>query len=194
MCLITSQTLDNKQQTSYIVHHTLDVRRVTSDILHQTWDIWNQTSVIRCLTSDITHSTSDIRRLMSDVRHLMFHILSDKFLPMYLSDVFVIFDVLPSICTFYHVLPCCFCHVLLVYRVMSWMFVYYHVNVSPRFTTFYPSRNGYRACLCRVAFFCPIFCPTFCIQLFRERLSEKMCTRQSRKATWDIINTLFLTQ
>ena len=31
------------------------------------------------------------------------------------------------------------------------------------------------------------------IQLFRERLSEKMCTRQSRKVMWDMINTLFLT-
>ena len=30
------------------------------------------------------------------------------------------------------------------------------------------------------------------IQLFRERLSEKMCTRQSRKGIWDMINTLFL--
>ena len=29
-----------------------------------------------------------------------------------------------------------------------------------------------------------------CIQLFRERLSEKMCTRQSRKVIWDMINTL----
>ena len=27
------------------------------------------------------------------------------------------------------------------------------------------------------------------IQLFRERLSEKMCTRQSQKVIWDIINT-----
>ena len=33
----------------------------------------------------------------------------------------------------------------------------------------------------------------YCIQLFRERLSEKLCTRQSRKAIWDMINTLFLT-
>ena len=32
-----------------------------------------------------------------------------------------------------------------------------------------------------------------CIQLFRERLSEKMCTRQSRKVIWDMLNTLFLT-
>ena len=32
-----------------------------------------------------------------------------------------------------------------------------------------------------------------CIQLFRERLSEKMCTRQPRKVIWDMINTLFLT-
>ena len=31
------------------------------------------------------------------------------------------------------------------------------------------------------------------IQLFRERLWEKMCTRQSRKVIWDMINTLFLT-
>ena len=31
------------------------------------------------------------------------------------------------------------------------------------------------------------------IQLFRERLSEKMCSRQSRKVIWDMINTLFLT-
>ena len=31
-----------------------------------------------------------------------------------------------------------------------------------------------------------------CIQLFRERLSEKRCTRQSRKVIWDMINTLFL--
>ena len=31
------------------------------------------------------------------------------------------------------------------------------------------------------------------IQLFRERLSEKMCTRQSRKVIWDMCNTLFLT-
>ena len=31
------------------------------------------------------------------------------------------------------------------------------------------------------------------IQLFRERLSEKMCTRQSRKAISDVVNTLFLT-
>ena len=30
-------------------------------------------------------------------------------------------------------------------------------------------------------------------QLFRERLSEKMCTRQSRRVIWDMINTLFLT-
>ena len=28
---------------------------------------------------------------------------------------------------------------------------------------------------------------------FRERLSEKMCTRQSRKVIWDMFNTLFLT-
>ena len=32
-----------------------------------------------------------------------------------------------------------------------------------------------------------------CIQLFRERLSEKKCRRQSRKVIWDMINTLFLT-
>ena len=32
-----------------------------------------------------------------------------------------------------------------------------------------------------------------CIQLFRERLLENMCTRQSRKVIWDMINTLFLT-
>ena len=31
------------------------------------------------------------------------------------------------------------------------------------------------------------------IQLFRERLSEKMCTRQARKVIWDMINALFLT-
>ena len=31
------------------------------------------------------------------------------------------------------------------------------------------------------------------IQPFRERLSEKMCTRQSRKVIWDMFNTLFLT-
>ena len=32
----------------------------------------------------------------------------------------------------------------------------------------------------------------FYIQLFRERLSEKLCTRQSRKVSWDMINTQFL--
>ena len=31
------------------------------------------------------------------------------------------------------------------------------------------------------------------IQVFRERLSEKMCTRQSRKVIWDMIDILFLT-
>ena len=31
------------------------------------------------------------------------------------------------------------------------------------------------------------------IQLFLERLSEKICTRQSRKVVWDTINSLFLT-
>ena len=31
------------------------------------------------------------------------------------------------------------------------------------------------------------------IQLFRERLSEEMCRRQSRKVIWDFINTLFVT-
>ena len=31
------------------------------------------------------------------------------------------------------------------------------------------------------------------IQLFRERLSEKMCMQQSRKVIWDMIDTLFLT-
>ena len=31
------------------------------------------------------------------------------------------------------------------------------------------------------------------IQLFRERLSGKMCTRQPRKVIWDMIDTLFLT-
>ena len=29
-----------------------------------------------------------------------------------------------------------------------------------------------------------------CIQLFRERLLEKMCTRQSRKVIWDMIDTI----
>ena len=29
------------------------------------------------------------------------------------------------------------------------------------------------------------------IQLFRERLSEKVWTRQPRKVIWDMINTLF---
>ena len=33
----------------------------------------------------------------------------------------------------------------------------------------------------------------FYIQLFRERLWEEMCPRQSRKVIWDMINTLFLT-
>ena len=32
-----------------------------------------------------------------------------------------------------------------------------------------------------------------CILLFLDRLSEKMCTQQSRKVLWDMINTLFLT-
>ena len=31
------------------------------------------------------------------------------------------------------------------------------------------------------------------LQLFRGRLSEKMCTWQSRKVIWDTINSLFLT-
>ena len=31
------------------------------------------------------------------------------------------------------------------------------------------------------------------IQLLQKRLLEKMCTRQSRKVIWDLINTLFLT-
>ena len=31
------------------------------------------------------------------------------------------------------------------------------------------------------------------IQLFRERLSEKLYTRQSRKVIWDMISALFLT-
>ena len=31
------------------------------------------------------------------------------------------------------------------------------------------------------------------IQLFQERLSEEMRTRQSRKVIWDMINTLFVT-
>ena len=30
---------------------------------------------------------------------------------------------------------------------------------------------------------------SFGIQLFRERLSQKLCTRQSRKVIWDMINT-----
>ena len=34
---------------------------------------------------------------------------------------------------------------------------------------------------------------SYCIQLFRERLSEEMRTRQSRKVIWDMINTLFVT-
>ena len=33
----------------------------------------------------------------------------------------------------------------------------------------------------------------WCISVFREKLSEKKCTRQSRKVIWDMINTLFLT-
>ena len=31
------------------------------------------------------------------------------------------------------------------------------------------------------------------IQLFRGRLSEKLCTQQSRKVIWDMINALFQT-
>ena len=33
----------------------------------------------------------------------------------------------------------------------------------------------------------------FLQKIYRERLSEKMCTRQSRKVIWDMIDTLFLT-
>ena len=36
-------------------------------------------------------------------------------------------------------------------------------------------------------------CSSNHIQLFREILSEEMCTRQSRKGIWDMINTLFPT-
>ena len=32
-----------------------------------------------------------------------------------------------------------------------------------------------------------------CVQLFLERLSEEMGTRQSRNVIWDMINTLFVT-
>ena len=32
----------------------------------------------------------------------------------------------------------------------------------------------------------------FSDNLFRERLSEKMCTRQSRRLIWDMINRMFL--
>ena len=44
------------------------------------------------------------------------------------------------------------------------------------------------------AFFCPQsgLCEEVRLYLFRERLSEKLCTRQSRKASWDMINTQFL--
>ena len=38
-----------------------------------------------------------------------------------------------------------------------------------------------------------LFGNTSCIQLFRGRLSEKLCTRQSRNVIWDMINALFLT-
>ena len=31
------------------------------------------------------------------------------------------------------------------------------------------------------------------IQLYRETLSEKMCTQQSRKVKWDMTSTLFVT-
>ena len=34
--------------------------------------------------------------------------------------------------------------------------------------------------------------PKVYIQLIRERLSEKICTRQSQMAIWDMTNTLFL--
>ena len=40
--------------------------------------------------------------------------------------------------------------------------------------------------------FPPHKCP-WRIQLIRERLSAKMCTRRSRKVIWDMINTLFQT-
>ena len=41
------------------------------------------------------------------------------------------------------------------------------------------------------AFFCPQsgLCEEVRLYLFRERLSEKLCTRQSRKVSWDMINT-----
>ena len=44
------------------------------------------------------------------------------------------------------------------------------------------------------AFFCPQsgLCEEVRLHLFRERLSEKLCTRQSRKVSWDMINTQFL--
>ena len=35
-------------------------------------------------------------------------------------------------------------------------------------------------------------CKVLSIQLFQERLSQKLCTRQSRKVIWDMINTLVL--
>ena len=38
-----------------------------------------------------------------------------------------------------------------------------------------------------------LFGNTPCMQLFRGRLSEKLCTRQSRKVIWDMINALSLT-
>ena len=38
-----------------------------------------------------------------------------------------------------------------------------------------------------------VFSKTVCILLFREKLSEKTCTPQSRKVIWDMFNTLFLT-
>ena len=39
---------------------------------------------------------------------------------------------------------------------------------------------------------CSVRTPLPCIQLFRERLSENMCTRQSRKVIWDSCHLLLL--
>ena len=39
----------------------------------------------------------------------------------------------------------------------------------------------------------PVSFLLYSIQLFRERLSEKKRTRQSRNVIWDMVSTLFLT-
>ena len=100
-----------------------------------------------------------------------------------IKKVLLLLYILVIVCTyenFYHD----YLHYLLSKVEYIWLIQNWGSKEADSFSSFFDNKRRHHDITAIVKYY---------LQLFRERLLENMCTRQSRNVIWDMINKLFVT-